>query len=80
MPHNQKDLMEQVKSEFKSHKTMTDSFNIQRSLVDGKRRFEELRELTGSSRNKDGDSWLNTPDKDDPRGRVGLGWPWDRSD
>ena len=24
----------------------------------------------------DPDSWLNTPDEDDPRGRVGEQWPW----
>jgi len=27
----------------------------------------------------DDDSWLNIKDEDDPRGRVGVAWPWDRS-
>jgi hypothetical protein len=25
-----------------------------------------------------GPSWIDTKDEEDPRGRVGEGWPWDR--
>lgn len=79
MPYNQNDLKEQVQREFKSSKTITDPFNVQRALTEGKRRFTELQEFTGSKNKYDGDSWLNTQDAEDPRGRVGTGWPWERS-
>lgn len=78
MPHNQKDLKEQVQREFKANKADTDPFNVQRALAEGKRRFEELQDFTGNNKKYDGDSWLNTKDEEDPRGRVGTGWPWDR--
>mmetsp|Transcript_131698 Transcript_131698/g.380921 ORF Transcript_131698/g.380921 Transcript_131698/m.380921 type:complete len:170 (+) Transcript_131698:193-702(+) len=78
MPHNQDDLREQVQKEFKSSKTVTDPFNVQRGIAEGKRRLAELQEFTGSNNKYDGDSWLNTPDEEDKRGRVGTGWPWDR--
>ena len=78
MPHNQMDLREQVKREFKAHRTMDDPFNVQRALTEGKRRLGELQELTGSNNKYEGDSWLNTQDDEDLRGRVGTGWPWER--
>ena len=28
----------------------------------------------------DPDSWMNIKDEDDKRGRVGVQWPWQRSD
>lgn len=78
MPHNQDELKEQVQREFKANKMVTDPFNVQRALADGKRRFKELQEFTGSNNKYEGDSWLNTKDDEDPRGRVGTGWPWER--
>jgi len=27
---------------------------------------------------KDADSWLNIDDQEDPRGRVGVEWPWQK--
>jgi hypothetical protein len=26
----------------------------------------------------DADSWMNIKDEEDPRGRVGVAWPWDK--
>lgn len=49
----------------------------------GDRRLNELQNMVGythSTTKADADSWLNIDDKDDPRGRVGLEWPWDKSD
>lgn len=77
MPHNQDDLKIQVQREFRAHKNDTDPFNIQRALADGQRQYTELLELTGQSNGPEVDSWLNTNDPEDPRGRVGQGWPWD---
>ena len=25
------------------------------------------------------DSWININDEEDPRGRIGIEWPWERS-
>lgn len=27
--------------------------------------------------NYDADSWINIQDEEDPRGRVGVQWPWE---
>ena len=76
MPHNQGDLKLQVQREFRAHKSEIDPFNIQRALAEGQRQYRELQELTGQGNGPDADSWLNTQDPEDPRGRVGEGWPW----
>ena len=76
MPHNKEDLRDQVRKEFQMNKTDTDPFSIKQNIADGQRRFEELQEFTGQSNKYSGESWINTKDPDDPRGRVGTGWPW----
>jgi hypothetical protein len=76
MPHNQEDLRLQVQNEFRANKDDSDPFNTQRSLAEGKRKYQELQEMTGHKKQEGGDSWLNTDDPEDTRGRVGTGWPW----
>ena len=76
MPHNKEDLRDQVRKEFQMNKSDTDPFSIKQNIADGQRRFEELQEFTGQSNKYSGDSWINIQDPDDPRGRVGTGWPW----
>jgi hypothetical protein len=82
MPQNAHgDLKLQVQRDFRAYQTETDTFSIQRALADGQRRYQELQELTGykkDSHSSDADSWINTKDSEDPRGRVGAGWPWNR--
>ncbi|CAJ1961739.1 unnamed protein product [Cylindrotheca closterium] len=78
MPHNKEELIEQVKYEFRSNQRDNDPFQVQRALADGKRRFQELQEMTGYKKQLDADSWLNIRDVEDPRGRVGEGWPWSK--
>jgi hypothetical protein len=76
----QTDLIRQVQQEFHTNKQDNDPFNVQRALAEGQRRFQELISLVPPSSKKaslqDSDSWLNTKDAVDPRGRVGEGWPW----
>ncbi len=79
MPHNQEDLKQQVQQEFRTHKDDKDPFNIQRALAEGQRRYEELQQLTGEDNKFEGDSWIKINDPEDPRGRVGEGWPWQQS-
>jgi Complex 1 protein (LYR family) len=76
--HNQEELHEQVRREFRANKAESDPFNIQRALTEGKRRFAELQEFTGGNNKYEHDSWMNTQDEEDPRGRVGQGWPWQK--
>eukprot|EP00532_Pseudo-nitzschia_australis_P008403 CAMPEP_0168177518 /NCGR_PEP_ID=MMETSP0139_2-20121125/8507_1 /TAXON_ID=44445 /ORGANISM="Pseudo-nitzschia australis, Strain 10249 10 AB" /LENGTH=112 /DNA_ID=CAMNT_0008096595 /DNA_START=440 /DNA_END=778 /DNA_ORIENTATION=+ len=76
MPHNQDDLREQVRREFRINMHDKDAFAVKRNLAEGKRQFAELQEFTGQSNKYKGESWINTQDAEDPRGRVGTGWPW----
>jgi len=76
MPHNQEDLREQVRKEFQVNKHDKDPFTVKQNIAEGQRRFEELKEFTGQSNKYTGESWINIQDPDDPRGRVGTGWPW----
>jgi len=79
VPHNHDDLREQVRKEFQSNKNDTDPFAVKRNIAEGQRRFEELKEFTGQSNKYTGDeSWINIKDEEDPRGRVGTGWPWQK--
>lgn len=78
MPHNQDELTNQVKMEFRSNQHDHDPFQVQRAMADGKRRFQELQEMTGYKKQLNADSWLNIKDEEDPRGRVGQGWPWNK--
>lgn len=78
MPHNRDELTQQVQMEFRSNQHDHDPFQVQRALAEGKRRFQELQEMTGYKKNVDAESWLNIKDEQDPRGRVGEGWPWSK--
>ena len=75
---NQDDLRHQVRQEFRSQKTLEDPYSVQRAIAEGKRRFQELQEFTGANNKYDGDSWMKIDDPDDPRGRVGTVWPWQK--
>ena len=51
------------------------------AVKEGERKLKELKSLVGYSDNNaqhDDDSWLNIKDEDDPRGRVGEDWPWNK--
>ena len=79
--HNESELKQQIRQEFKAHSQDQDPFNIQRALQEGQRRLDELQDFTGQNHSKyeqDMQSWINIDDKEDPRGRVGQGWPWQK--
>mmetsp|Transcript_5430 Transcript_5430/g.14699 ORF Transcript_5430/g.14699 Transcript_5430/m.14699 type:complete len:89 (+) Transcript_5430:151-417(+) len=81
---SQQDLKQQVQREFQAHKQETDPYIVQRAIGEGKRQLTELEGLVPGRASKAGaqgadedpNSWINTHDPDDPRGRVGEGWPW----
>ncbi len=81
----------EIQGGFRRVQYETDSLAIQMALKEGQRRLAQVQALVGhttthttaataaSTTNaafQDADSWLNTPDEDDPRGRVGTMWPW----
>ena len=77
LPHNQEDLRAQVQREFGVNKKDANPFNVKRALAEGQRKYAELQDFTGA-KDASEDSWINTKDEQDPRGRVGAGWPWSR--
>jgi hypothetical protein len=60
----------------------------------GERRLKELQSIVGyvpqkstqqsnpskADESYESDSWINIKDEEDPRGRVGVQWPWERDD
>lgn len=58
------------------------------AFSEGERQLRETRAMVGYSPDKqsrdlnpesfDADSWINIKDEEDPRGRVGVQWPWDK--
>lgn len=58
------------------------------AFSEGERRLRETGAMVGYSPNKksrdldpqsfDEDSWINIKDEEDPRGRVGVQWPWEK--
>ena len=46
----------------------------------GEKKLDQLKSMVGyidpKDTSSDEDSWLNIKDDEDPRGRVGIEWPW----
>ena len=57
----------------------TDTVSIRMAVKDGERRLVQLQSLVGHTQD-DENSWVNIKDDEDPRGRVGYQWPWERED
>lgn len=62
------------KSSNKTRNT-TSTTNINNNDINYNVNSEEHQKIRDASE-LDPDSWINTPDKEDQRGRVGSGWPW----
>jgi hypothetical protein len=70
---------QEVHREFKTHKALQDPLATQMAVTDGERKLKQVQSMVGSSpAMEDSDSWLNTQDAGDERGRVGTEWPWQR--
>ena len=71
----------EIRQQFDSLKYETDKITISMAVKEGERKLKELKSLVGYSdynAQHDDDSWLNIKDKEDPRGRVGENWPWNK--
>lgn len=71
---------DEVRNSFALHKNETNNIAISMATKEGERKLKELHSMVGYASfttQSDADSWLNIDDKDDPRGRIGIEWPWD---
>jgi hypothetical protein len=76
----------EIQTRFRLQQAETaDALSIQMALKEGERQLAQLQSLVGYKSSQtlpssaaflDKDSWINTPDPEDPRGRVGDTWPW----
>lgn len=70
---------EEVRQRYRQLASETDALTIKMSLQEGKRRLAQVQSMVGYTPDStDEDSWINTKDKEDPRGRVGVSWPWEK--
>lgn len=70
-------LREHIRDRFRTYQHVQDPKLIATLIADGQRQMEQLRAVVDAAAG-DGDSWINTKDEKDPRGRVGEGWPWEQ--
>ena len=85
-PTFQASSKKEVQTSFERYKNETDALTIQMALREGERQLEQVRSMVGyvgavgadNAAKTDGDSWLNIDDDEDPRGRVGVVWPWEQ--
>eukprot|EP00979_Chaetoceros_neogracilis_P000052 scaffold17_cov259-Chaetoceros_neogracile.AAC.4 len=72
----------EVRQMFRTMQNETDKLSISMALKDGERKLKDLRSMVGyvdpNKTLNDADSWMNIKDEEDPRGRVGVAWPWDK--
>lgn len=73
-------LREHIRDRFRTYQGVQDSKLVATLIADGQRQMEQLKAIVGnaSGGSGSGDSWINTKDEKDPRGRVGQGWPWEQ--
>eukprot|EP00549_Striatella_unipunctata_P024249 CAMPEP_0118674804 /NCGR_PEP_ID=MMETSP0800-20121206/1089_1 /TAXON_ID=210618 ORGANISM="Striatella unipunctata, Strain CCMP2910" /NCGR_SAMPLE_ID=MMETSP0800 /ASSEMBLY_ACC=CAM_ASM_000638 /LENGTH=149 /DNA_ID=CAMNT_0006570035 /DNA_START=81 /DNA_END=530 /DNA_ORIENTATION=- len=75
------DAQKEIRQTFKNDAIQTDKLAITMALKDGERRLQQFCSMVGydvSGTSEDPDSWLNIKDENDPRGRVGVEWPWEK--
>ena len=72
------EALQEVTTKFRRDSMETDSLSIQMAVKEGERRLVQVRSLVGYTESNEEDSWLNIQDTEDPRGRVGNQWPWQR--
>ncbi|KAL9188811.1 hypothetical protein ACHAXT_007189 [Thalassiosira profunda] len=87
--------LEEVRLSYKmGMKKDADALSKNMAFSEGERRLRELEAMVGYSPDKqpeessaalspesyDEDSWINIRDEEDPRGRVGVQWPWENEE
>lgn len=80
IPNNnelKKSIIEQIRSDFKVSKGITDPMALKSLIQEGHRGIQRIQALNSESATNS-DSWINNSDEDDVRGRVGNIWPWQK--
>jgi hypothetical protein len=84
------DLKRQILSDFKQNMNMNENSIVRVLIQEAQRHLVMLQSMgSGSSKlkskqplnnndNIDSNSWLGMDDPEDPRGRVGVKWPWNK--
>ncbi len=74
------DLRGQITREFHRNKALTEGMTIRNLVQEATRNARQLKDLAEepSDNATNGDTWINTGDETDKRGRVGTGWPWSK--
>ena len=47
-------------------------------MIDARRNLNRVKDLAINNTSNDSNSWINSSDEDDQKGRVGSGWPWSK--
>jgi len=78
-------LQNDVRQGYTQYKSEQDSLAVQMALREGNQRLKQIQSIVGyhprskfKPRESDPDSWINTKSANDPRGRIGEEWPWNR--
>mmetsp|Transcript_1608 Transcript_1608/g.2362 ORF Transcript_1608/g.2362 Transcript_1608/m.2362 type:complete len:133 (-) Transcript_1608:531-929(-) len=75
----QESARNEVQKRFRQLVSETDALTIKMALQEGHRRLAQVQSMVGyTPQATDDDSWINTKDEADPRGRVGVSWPWQK--
>jgi hypothetical protein len=91
-PIQRQHVLQDIQMRFHRDSMETDPLSIQMAVQEGQRTLAQFHSMVGYSpppssatilngRKQQGeveDSWLNIQDVEDPRGRVGKDWPWQR--
>lgn len=72
------DLKCQLETDFKRNKHLKDNVIINSLIIDARRNLNRVKDLSHNANNSDANSWINSSDEDDHKGRVGSGWPWSK--
>lgn len=77
-PSERQEAQEEVQRSFRNT-DKDDEMAVQMAIKTGEQRLKQVRSMMGYQPPKEegDDSWLDTKDEHDQRGRVGVGWPWD---
>lgn len=76
----QEEGRKEVQQQFRAMKYESDTLSVSMAVKDGERRLKDIMTMVGYKdphHKFDSDSWLNIVDEEDPRGRVGVQWPWE---
>lgn len=78
------EIQSHIRQSFKQNKHFSDPIVIKSLISEGNKSLEYIKSLVSSAKPfmeiEERESWLDEKDEiDGPRGRVGVGWPWEEN-